>query len=408
MDNSEDKMPGGVAKKIDVSFDEAEKKFNEDGKTLEDIIDEELASEPKPVEEESVEKEPMVEEAAEEPVEIPRASVGNDPEPRLVEEREEIEEVREPVIEERPIRASKKKSGKGLIVFLVILVILLVAGFAVYYCLSTGVIKNDLFAKNEVKCETEKADPVETAKVSDDEEVKAVIEGLKNSISATHQIGTIRMTYDSDFPQHKINEDGTLTSLNKSYALVISNYGEDWLTINGQFNATAVEYLKNAGFEDYVMGGFGAQYYKNSESDIICGGFTDMSGTNEWAVSCAKENWASEEDDKLAKDLASAYKTATGNSADYIYASVEDIKSSTFSDEYENISVSLGGGHGVFYRKITADGTGEWIFALGRQDVGPCSEISDEAKEALAGSGEPCITELNADGTYSEENVINL
>lgn len=375
-------MPGGVAKKIDVSFDETEKKFNEDGKTLEDIIDEELASEPKPVEEESVEKEPMVEEAAEAPVEIPRASVGNDPEPRLVEEKEEIEEVREPVIEERPIRASKKKSGKGLIVFLVILIVLLVAGFAVYYCLSTGVIKNDLFAKNEAKCETEKADPAETAKVVEFEEEQRVIEvvdKIRAEIVANHgENANLITTYNYGFPMHKINEDGTLFRLNKSYGLTYDFNGDEWMELAPKLNEEAVRALTESGFSEYAVGEFDVRYYAN-DSGIICGPVS--SGGSPWWISCANENWISE-DEELAVELAEAFKEKQGQPIISISVSKDDISESGKNKDYEAVMAGGSGAAQIFYKKKNSS---EWIYAYGAQNVPSCSIFDDEMREALSG-----------------------
>ena len=395
-------MPGGVAKKINVSFDETEKQFNKEEKTLEDIIDEELANEPEAVDEEPTEEEPIMTEATEESVEIPRASVGDVSEPELAEEKKEVEEVREPVVEERPIRASKKKSGKGLIVFLIILIILLVAGFAVYYCLSTGVIKNDLFAKNEVECVTKKADPVETTKVVEFEEEQGVIEvvnGIRDSILSTS------IVYDSEFINtynynpvfHKINDDGVFTPIEKTFGLYIDSAADLSEEQQAIVNNSVIEKLKTSGFEDYYVtitmaGNF--LYYLNTDSGIICGGTLQFG--NPWYFSCANENWASADDDELSSELMSALKPKTANSEDWtgagysIWAKKSDIETSS-DGKYQRIMVGIPNAMAVFYRENKDDA--EWQFVTAGQAAPACSEFDEEAKEAFAEKYDVCIDE---------------
>lgn len=396
MDNSEDKMPGGVAKKIDVSFDETEKQFNEDEKTLEDIIDEELASEP--VEESEPVRnfdEGLSEETSEpEPVEIPRAPEKDAPkldEPVELEEEpvkiseKEAEEIREPVVEERPVKVyGKRKSGKGLIIFLVILIILLVAGFAVYYCLSTGVIKSDLFGEKADNC-IKPADPVDKKEtpnmVSGDEKVVEIVNGIRAEIERNHdKSANLITTYNHTFPLHKINEDGTLFALNKSYGLYYQFNGDEWIEFAPQLNSEATKALTDLGFAEYADGPFETKYYINNDSGIICGPLSPSS--NFWSVACANENWISEENEKLATNLADAYKTKKGEPMKYIAVEKEKISDSGKNKGYEAIMAQGNGAAEIFYKKKTDT---KWTYAFGAQDIPSCSLFDEEMREALSG-----------------------
>ncbi len=387
MDNSEDLMPGGVAKKIGVSFDETEKQFNEDEKTLEDIIDEELANESS---EEPIKEKPK--EVADEPVEIPEAPREEAPKPEPVfslgeDEPEEISEketheIREPVVEDRPIKVyGKKKSRKGLIAFLIILIILISLGFLAYYLLSTGTIKSDLFAGNDAKCET----PVETVEKkeksdvnSSDEKVIEVIGGIRAEIEKNHGVNAnLITTYNSTFPMHKINEDGTLFALNKSYGLHYNFNGDEWMELAPKLNEEAVKALTESGFSEYAVGEFDVRYYAN-DSGIICGPVSG--GGSPWWISCANENWISE-DEELAVELAEAYKGKQGQPIISISVSKDDISESGKNKDYEAVMAGGSGAAQIFYRKKG----GEWTYAYGTQNIPSCSLFDDEMKGALSG-----------------------
>lgn len=384
-------MPDGDAKKINVSFDETEKEFNETEKTLEDIIDEELANS---------EREPeFKEEPKEEPVEIP---VGiKDEEEAEAPEIEEEPKAFEPTvsrvavetndaagIDERPVRASRKKSGKGIIVFLIILIILIAGAFLAYYLLSTQTIKNDFFAGNDTKCETPKADPVDkeaVADLKDEEEVIKVVDGIRAEIEKNHdKSAALITTFNQTMPMHKINEDGTLFALNKSYGLYYAANGEGWETFVSQLNSETVSALTSLGFTEYTTGLSGLKYYYDEKTNIICGPIDEgISGF--WAVSCANESWVSDNED-LAVELAETYKKKQGSSLISIYVNKDNIKDSGKNKDYQAVmaqgGTQSGGAAQIFYKKKTDS---EWTYAYAAQATPSCSLFDEEMREALSG-----------------------
>lgn len=157
-----------VPRKIDVNFSQAEKEFNAPEKTLEDIIDEELAfdgSEQEPVIEDKVDgfkRTPVDFEPTEPVFEANIAENTQDLRLELDLNEEEGEKSENPSdtgakiltmeedfsAKEKPLKAgktAKKKGGKGLIGFLVGVIFATVILFGLFYCMYAQIIPNDFF-----------------------------------------------------------------------------------------------------------------------------------------------------------------------------------------------------------------------------------------------------------------------
>ena len=152
-------------RKIDVNFSKAEEEFNAPEKTLEDIIDEELAfnENAEPVIEEKVDnfKKPPIEFEVDEPVFVADGTESvQDLTLNLNEELgenapEEVSETTAKILtmEEEPLvsgkkvskKSTKKKSGRGLIGFLVGVIFATVILFGLFYCMYAQIIPNDFF-----------------------------------------------------------------------------------------------------------------------------------------------------------------------------------------------------------------------------------------------------------------------
>ena len=385
-------MSDDDAKKIDVSFDEAEKEFNETERTLEDIIDEELANS---------EREPeFKEEPKEEPVEIP-VEVKDEKEAEVPEIEEEPKAFEPTVsrvavetndaagIDERPVRASRKKSGKGVIVFLIILIILIAGGFLAYYLLSTQTIKNDFFAGNETKCETPKVDPVDKV-VDNSKDEKDIIDILEKVKERSERAGLI-MTYSSlTSPAYKLfGDDGeTVSTIEKNFGLYsprVENYEEE----SKHLNESAVNVLLELGFEKkFEWGMVTYSVYSSKDGQILCS--VPNNNDPEWNMSCAYRNWQNEDDESLEKELVSAYKKKEENELLFLDASVEEIKESVDGvSKYQTIMANTYSSGMLFYRK---DSNSDWVYVTPVQEAPSCSVFDDEAKEAFKGKA-VCINE---------------
>ncbi len=390
-------MPDGDAKKINVSFDETEKEFNETEKTLEDIIDEELANS---------EREPeFKEEPKEEPVEIP-VEIKDEEEaeaPEIEEEPKAFEPTVSRVavetndaagIDERPVRASRKKSGKGIIVFLIILIILIAGAFLAYYLLSTQTIKNDFFAGNDTKCETP-AGPTEKKETpeveSDDAVVIKTVSGIKDKLMEKNPEmfnNSMVITYNDVIPVYKANDKGLLMPLVKSYGL--------FMPVGDSSGALVIETLAEMGFSEYAVGLLDQKYYINNDG-IICGSVNE--GDLTLRIGCASENWVSEKDEKLGKKLVEAFEKKEGSYPQLVSGKSDNIKQSIDS-KYDSIIAGIDGAPAFFYRK---SGDTNWIYITSTQDRPDCAKFDEDARAAFKGNGTCADFSADPDGNIVVE-----
>lgn len=188
MESVEKNKNGGSApRKIDVNFSKAEQEFNAPEKTLEDIIDEELAfnENAEPIIEEKVDnfKKPPIEFEVDEPVftadetePVQDLTLNLDEEPSE-NAPEEISEMTAKILtmeEESSVpdkkvskKSAKKKGGKGLIGFLVGVIFTTVILFGLFYCMYTQIIPNDFFPGKTVQPEEPEKPADPTAQVGD-------------------------------------------------------------------------------------------------------------------------------------------------------------------------------------------------------------------------------------------------
>lgn len=184
------KNGGSVPRKIDVNFSKAEEEFNSSEKTLEDIIDEELAfnESAEPVIEEKVDnfKKPPIEFEVNEPVFVAdesenlhdlalnlteepdeNVSEGNAPEEVLETSAKILTMEEETPVSDKKVskKPAKKKSGKGLIGFLLGVIFATVVLFALFCMMSMQIIPNDFFPGKVIEPEEPK-EPVAQEEVS--------------------------------------------------------------------------------------------------------------------------------------------------------------------------------------------------------------------------------------------------
>ncbi len=184
------KNRGSASRKIDVNFLKAEEEFNTPEKTLEDIIDEELAfdgGESGPIIDEKVDnfKRTTVDFEPTEPVfEANIAENTQDLRLELDLNEEEGEKSENPSdagakiltmeedfsAKEKPLKAgktAKKKGGKGLIGFFVGVIFTTVILFGLFYCMYAQIIPNDFFPGKVVQPEKPEKPADSTAQVGD-------------------------------------------------------------------------------------------------------------------------------------------------------------------------------------------------------------------------------------------------
>jgi hypothetical protein len=296
------------------------------------------------------------------------------------------------------VAAPVKKGGKGATV-LAILFALIAAGLGVWLAIvllnpakggeSGGKTANGGSGGNAV------------AALNEDEEVQKLLDEIEESFQAGYSIDK---TYSDSGLPIKVNDKLWAASV-RSYGAYIEKYADSDGSAK-QMRDEAVSVLKKNGFTNTTVPNFGyygdetpandtTHYFKNGKglycnvtgvSDVA--GNANHSGYSWFTYECTNENWLTEDNKKLAIDLAAAYDS-TEEGKEYPLTYISDTLTRKIEKNeagaYEHITVGLEDAVGLFYRKVG----GEWKFFTGTQQAISCSQYNTaELKEAY--KGEKC------------------
>lgn len=154
--------------------------------------------------------------------------------------------------------------------------------------------------------------------------------------------------------------------------------------------------FKKSGFESIgtlpFLGSAGPKIdgYLNASRNIVCG----VSEDSEWGyggaqdfvyLECAKTDWTwlTKDEKALVAELEAAYHEKTGEYPTTIHNFGNSNPKNSKQEPYQTLSVSLGGGFGLFYRTSP---DAKWQFFTGGQAPPDCSEYNTEdLKKAYLG-----------------------
>lgn len=282
-----------------------------------------------------------------------------------------------------PIPAPEKTKKKSPILTIIFAILALAGiGFGVY-----GMCFNKPAEKECVESEAaEKDEPGEATSNSDNEEkdVKAVLKEIAKSLADEYGLVSTK-TYDEEKPITVMTNPNIITDYGKSYGLNYNN-----ITHIGREELE--EYTRNTfielGFEEeeqlaytaYTTTFFSPQYI-NDQSDIVCK-FGTIHGqtTIGLEIGCAHKKWQKTGDElNLIRNLAAAYKEATGNDAVYMVA--DDVVKSEY-EQYEIIYADLGNAVAFYYRE---NPDADWKYSFGTQSAMTCSNLSELETQIFKG-----------------------
>ena len=305
-------------------------------------------------------------------------------------------------MDNEPNKTPSKKSSKIPIICSIILAIIAIAGIclAAYFFIDASNKSGEnaeLRAKIsllevetgaelvEVEEDGVKATVVDTSK-SADAEVRSLINTLSASIAEVLPNFSFSRVYDSGFPLVKPENAKTIIPLNKSYGLYAGLNDISIEEASAAIDAVKSK-LSSLGFvvNPDIQGPFyvvGDNNYINKDKNIVC----NFSGNGlPSIISCGDASWYSDDDLKLANDLADAYYEKEYSYPLLIAPSTAQIEDSKVSP-YQTLTLRLENAIGLYYR-VSPDS--EWQFFTGTQSVIPCDDYNTkDLKNAF--SGEIC------------------
>lgn len=174
---------------------------------------------------------------------------------------------------------------------------------------------------------------------------------------------TIYNTYDNGSPLYQPAAAKTLLSIRHSFGLAAPTTSVQ--TIQAVKNSLALN-----GFEFYNEQKIGTQYL-NAKDNIIC----YLGKTPSLDVNCSSTQWITAAQANLSSDLSEAYKTKTSKypSSLNVYLQGDITIKDSPHRPYQNISVGLDDGTGLFYRS-SPDAT--WVFLRAGSDLPQCAEFN--------------------------------
>ena len=297
------------------------------------------------------------------------------------------------------ISVPAKKGGKGAVV-LAILFALIAAGLGVWLAILLLNPAKGGEAGGSTKNGSSDGSTVVTS--NNDDEVQKLLDEMGNSFPAGGY--SVDMTYSDAGLPIKVSDKLWAASV-RSYGAFVKKYADSEGSAQ-QMREGVVGVLKKNGFTNTTVPTFGyygdsvptndtTHYFKNGDglycdvssiSDVA--GSVNDPGYSWFTYECTDENWLTEDNKKLAIDLAAAYdSTKEGKEypLTYITGTLTRKVEKNEAGTYERITVGFDDSVGLFYRKVG----GEWKYFLGTQQAISCDRYNtDELKEVF--KGEKC------------------
>ena len=291
-------------------------------------------------------------------------------------------------------QVAAKKGGKGAVI-LAIVFALIAAGLGVWLAI---LLLNP--AKGGESGGATGGSTGNTALLSSQEdEVQNLLDDIEESFPEGGY--SIDKIYDDYGLPVKVS-DKLWTESARSYGAYVKKYADSGSAT--QIYNSIINLLKKKGLKNVAVPTFGiygeeipeqdTTHYFKGDSGIYChvsntnkveGSGNDM-GYSWLEYRCSNENWLTEDNKKLAIDLAAAYHNSDDGKQypiNYIGGTLTRKIKKNPAGTYEHITVGFEDSVALFYRKTD----GEWKYFLGTQQAISCDRYdTDELKEAFKGT----------------------